>query len=104
MQPNRVCGLTLITKQLKEWNINFQATYGMFFFFAFFSTIIKIKDIFTGILARHLCMSRFLSSFAFGNTDPYLSRVLISFAYGNTNPYLRWVLSLFTYGNTKGVI
>ncbi len=26
-------------------------------------------------------MSRFLSSFHFGNTDPYLSRVLSSFAF-----------------------
>ena len=28
-------------------------------------TIIKIKDVFAGILVRHPCMSRFLSSFAF---------------------------------------
>ncbi len=44
-----------------------------------FSTIIKIEDIFAGILIRHPCMSRFLSSFAFGNTYPYLGQVLRSF-------------------------
>jgi hypothetical protein len=33
------------------------------------STIIKIEDVFAGTLVRHPCMSRFLSSFAFGNTD-----------------------------------
>ncbi len=36
------------------------------------STIIKIEDIFTGALISHPYMSRLLSSFAFGNTYPYL--------------------------------
>ena len=52
------------------------------------STIIKIKDIFAGILVRHLCMSRFLILFSFGNTYPYLSRFL----------------TLFTFGSTEGII
>ena len=51
----------------------------------YISTIIKIEDVFTGILVRHPYMSRFLSSFAFeNNTDPYLNRVLILFTFGNT--------------------
>ncbi len=48
------------------------------------STIIKIEDVFVGILVRHPCMSRFLNSFAFGNTYPYLSRFLRSFTFANT--------------------
>ena len=48
------------------------------------STIIKIKDVLIGILVRHPYMSRFLSSFDFGNTYIYLSKVLNSFAFGNT--------------------
>ncbi len=39
----------------------------------FLSTIIKIEDVFTGILVRHPYMSRFLSSFAFENTYSFLS-------------------------------
>jgi hypothetical protein len=37
------------------------------------STIIKIKDVFTSILERHPCLSWFLNSFAFRNTNPCLS-------------------------------
>ena len=48
------------------------------------STIIKIKDVFAGILVHHPYMSRFLSPFAFGNTNPYLSRFLSSFGFRNT--------------------
>ncbi len=47
------------------------------------STIIKIKDVFVGILVRYPCMSRFLSSITFGNTYPYLSRFLRSFTFVN---------------------
>jgi hypothetical protein len=50
----------------------------------FISTIIKIEDVFAGILVRHPCMSRFLSLIAFENTYPYLSRFLRSFTFGNT--------------------
>ena len=50
----------------------------------FAGTIIKIEDVFVGTLVRHPCMSRFLSSFAFGNTNPYLSRILSLFCFGNT--------------------
>ena len=49
-----------------------------------FSTIIKIEDVFAGILIRHPYFTWFLSSFAFGNIDPYLSRILGSFTFGNT--------------------
>ena len=52
------------------------------------STIIKTEDVFVGILVRHPCMSRFLSSFAFGNIHPHLSQFL----------------RLFTFGNTEGII
>ena len=38
-----------------------------------FSTITKIKYVFTGTLVRHMCMSRFLSSFAYVNTDRLLN-------------------------------
>jgi hypothetical protein len=48
------------------------------------STIIKIVDVFVSILVRHPRMSRFLSPFDFGNTNPYLSQFLSSFAFGNT--------------------
>ena len=48
------------------------------------STIIKIEDVFTGILVRHPRLSRFLSSFTFKNTDPCLSQILSSFAFENT--------------------
>ena len=41
----------------------------------------KIEDVFAGTLVRHPCLSRLLSSFAFGNTDLYLSRVLSSFVF-----------------------
>jgi hypothetical protein len=46
--------------------------------------IIKIEDVFASTLVCHLCMSRFSSSFTFGNTYQYLSRLLSSFAFGNT--------------------
>ena len=39
------------------------------------STIIKIKDVFTGILIRHPYSSRFFNSLAFGNINPCLSRI-----------------------------
>ena len=50
----------------------------------YISTIIKIEVVFAGSLLRHLCMSRFLTSFAFRNTYPYLSQFLGSFAFENT--------------------
>jgi hypothetical protein len=62
--------------------------FNLYLFSISISTIIKIEDVFAGILVRHPCMSRFLSSFAFGNTYPYLSRFL----------------RLFTFGNTEGII
>ena len=40
------------------------------------SIIIKIEDVFAGVLVRHPCLSRFLNPFAFGNTYPYLFRSL----------------------------
>ena len=49
-----------------------------------FYTIIKIEDVFAGILVSHPYLSRFLSSFSFGNTDPCLSRTLSPFAFRNT--------------------
>ena len=52
------------------------------------STIIKMKDVFTGILVRHPCLSRFLSLFAFGNTYPCLSQILNSFDFKNT----KWIV------------
>ena len=48
------------------------------------STIIKTEDVFAGILVCHPCMSRFLSSFVFGNIYPYLSRFSRSFTFVNT--------------------
>ena len=48
------------------------------------STIIKIEDVFAGILVRHPYMSLFLTLFVFGNAYPYLSRFLRSFIFGNT--------------------
>ena len=45
--------------------------------------VIKIENVFAGILVRHQYLSRFLSSFVFGNTNPCLSRILSSFAFGN---------------------
>ena len=45
---------------------------------------IKIENVFAGILIRHPYLSRFLSSFPFGNTDPCMSRILSSFAFKNT--------------------
>jgi hypothetical protein len=39
----------------------------------FISTIIKIEDVFAGILVRHPYLSRVFSSFVFGNTHPCLS-------------------------------
>ncbi len=56
--------------------------------FIYICTIIKIENVFAGILVCHPCISQFLSSFAFGNTYPYLSRFLI----------------LFTFDNTEGII
>ncbi len=50
-----------------------------FSIFIFISTIIKNKDVFVGILARDPYLSRFLSSFAFGNTVLCLSQFLSSF-------------------------
>ena len=41
------------------------------------------KIFFTGILICHPCLSQFLSSFAFGNTNLCLNRILISFAFRN---------------------
>ena len=49
----------------------------------YISTIIKIKDVFAGILIRYSCLSRFLSSFAFEITYLYLGRFLNSFAFEN---------------------
>ena len=48
------------------------------------STIIKIEDVFAGILIRHLYLSWFLSSSAFENTDQCTSQILSSFAFENT--------------------
>jgi hypothetical protein len=58
--------------------------FNLFLFSISISTIIKIENAFAGILVRHPCMSRFLSSFAFGNTYMYLSRFLRSLTFGNT--------------------
>ena len=49
-----------------------------------FSTIIIIEYIFTVSLLRHVCMSRFSSSFTFENTYSYLSRLLSWSACENT--------------------
>ena len=38
-------------------------------FFYLISTIIKIEDVYAGPLVCHPCLSRFLSSFAFRNTE-----------------------------------
>jgi type VI protein secretion system component VasA len=46
--------------------------------------MIKIENVFAGILVRHPYLSRFLSSFAFENRDPHMSRILSSFAFENT--------------------
>lgn len=54
----------------------------------FIFTIIKIENIFVGILLCYLCLSQFLNSCAFENIDPYLS----------------WILSLFAFENIKGVV
>ena len=49
-----------------------------------FSSIIKIEDVFAGILVRRPSMNRFLNLFVFEHTYPYLSRFLRSFAFVNT--------------------
>jgi hypothetical protein len=67
------------------------------------STIINFEYVFAGILVRHPCMSQFLSSFAFGNTYPYLGRFLRSFTFDNRRNHIRnlfknlKVMSLVSY-------
>ena len=61
-------------KVIKELILEFRSMHG-----TIISTIIKIEDVFAGILIRDPCMSQLLSSFAFGNIYPYLSQFLRSF-------------------------
>ena len=77
--------IELILRRRKN-NINFllMKTHSPSLFFISISIIIKIEDVFADTLVRHPFMSRFLSSFDFGNTYPYMSLILNSFAFENT--------------------
>jgi hypothetical protein len=91
-----------LTKPYKNDKIKIVFTRYNALVFFLVSTIIKINNVFAGILVRHPCLSRFLSLFAFGNTDPCLRWILSSFAFENTDLCLSWILSSFAFGNKKG--